>query len=191
MTDIKAKKSQLREQAIKHRARINLGDENIGTVADLFFKHIQPQPGQIIAGYYPKGREFDALRILEQWTEQGGQACLPVVEKDSRILKFYDWNTNSEMQMGSYNIPEPVEQKNPVTPDVVIVPMLAFDRSGARLGYGGGYYDTTLKSLRGQKDIIAVGVAYASQAVLFSLPKESHDQKLDWIITPNGATQIA
>lgn len=190
MTDTKSQKQQLREQARKHRARINLGDENISAVTTLFFEHLKPQAGQIIAGYYPKGREFDALGILERWIEQGGGACLPVVHSESRILNFHSWTPNTEMVRGAYDIAEPAERGAPITPDIVIAPMLAFDRSGTRLGYGGGYYDATLESLRGQGDVTTVGVAYSSQAVLFSLPKETHDQKLDWIITPQGATSF-
>ena len=75
-----------------------------------------------------------------------------------------------------------------VEPDILIVPMLAFDRKGIRLGQGGGYYDATLETLRNKKTIQAIGVAYASQAVLFTLPAEAHDQKMDYILTPQGIT---
>ena len=76
-------------------------------------------------------------------------------------------------------------------PDVVIVPLLAFDRRGYRLGQGGGYYDATLADLRAKKNIIAVGLAYAQQACLFNLPVEEHDQKLDWVVTPQGAQEFS
>jgi len=71
-----------------------------------------------------------------------------------------------------------------ITPEILIVPLLAFDRKGNRLGYGGGYYDATLEHLRKDGNVIAAGFAYSQQAVLFNLPSEAHDQKLDWVITP-------
>ena len=189
MSEIADKKQQLREQALKHRARINLNDEDISAATDLFFDHIAPKPADIIAAYYPKDREFDPLGILERWIERGGTACLPVIEKGSRILSFHNWTPSTDMTIGAYDIAEPANQSAPLTPNIIIAPMLAFDRAGRRLGYGGGYYDATLANLRGQGDVTAIGIAYSSQAVLFSLPHEEHDQTLDWILTPQGATK--
>ena len=118
---------------------------------------------------------------------RGNITCaLPCVEEGSRILQFARWTDQSEMTSGKFDILEPAE-KGYITPDIVLVPLLAFDRKGHRLGYGGGYYDATLAALRAEHTIIAVGLAYAQQACLFNLPTEPHDQKLDWVITPERA----
>jgi 5-formyltetrahydrofolate cyclo-ligase len=105
-------------------------------------------------------------------------------------LGFAFWKDDMELKRGGeHDVLEPVVNDSTrwLDPDIVIVPLLAFDRRGYRLGQGGGHYDATLEKLRAKKKIIAVGLAYAQQACLFNLPVEDHDQKLDWVITPQGA----
>ena len=80
------------------------------------------------------------------------------------------------------------EGEQALEPDIFIVPMLSFDRRGYRLGQGGGYYDATLSAYRKKKSVQAIGIGYAAQAVLFTLPVELHDQKMDWILTPKTIT---
>lgn len=186
MTD---SKEVIRAEAKRHRAFIDPASENIDSAVDLFFEKIQPQKDQVIAGYWPKGREFDAAIILERAVDEGLSCALPVIQKDSRELKFAPWDKTSELEKGPFDVLQPTSQEF-VLPDIVIVPLLVFDRRGGRLGYGGGYYDATLKALRAQKDILAVGVAYAVQACLFNLPSEEHDEKLDWVITPQDAHEF-
>jgi len=182
-------KALLREQARKHRTLTDTRDEDIEAATALFFDTIQPKENQIIGAYWPKGREFDPTHILEQALKKDIKCALPKVENDSRILKFIHWSQDSKLTKGAYGIMEP-ETGEEVEPDILIVPMLAFDRKGYRLGQGGGYYDATLEHYRAKKAIQAVGVAFASQAVLFTLPAEEHDQKMDWIITPQGITSF-
>lgn len=153
--------------------------------ADFFFDIIQPDTTQIVAAYWPKGRELDTAPILERLLEAGVTCALPIMQKDTLEMKFACWVESIALRRGRYDIMEP-DSAEYIEPDIVIVPMLAFDRRGYRLGQGGGYYDATLAALRARKGILAVGVAYASQACLFNLPTEEHDQKLDVIITPQG-----
>ncbi len=182
-------KNTLRIEARKHRAWIDPLSEDPLQAADLFFETIKPQKDQIIAGYFPKGREFDALTVLEEALKREIKCALPVIQKDTRVLRFIEWDHDARMQPGTHNIDEPLEDAahKPVEPDIFIVPLLAFDRRGTRLGQGGGYYDATLAHYRSKKDIIAVGMCYSKQAVLFKLPEEEHDQQLDWVITPKEA----
>lgn len=182
----------LRENARKHRASIHVRADDFEAAANHFFDHIQPQTGQIISGYWPMGREFDPHFILERACKERFTCCLPDVDPNTRILRFIRWTPKSEMVTGAYNIPVPkIENESDVLePDIVLMPLLAFDRRGYRLGQGGGYYDATLEQLRSHKNIQAVGMGYAEQAVLFNLPIEEHDQKLDWIITPQGAQRF-
>ena len=179
-------KQALREQARKHRASMNPFLEDPEHASDLFFETIKPDQKKVIASYCPKGKEFDALCVLEEGIEKGHQTVLPVIQKDSRILRFHTWKKQTSMKANKYGIEEPVDSEE-LIPDIIIVPLLAFDRKGTRLGQGGGYYDATLKHLREQKDVLAVGMAYSTQAVLFNLPREDHDEPLDWVITPKQA----
>ncbi len=180
-------KEVLRDQARKHRTLTDIRHEDVEDATPLFFDTVQPQEGQVIAAYWPKGREFDPTHILEQALEKGFKCALPKVEADTKILKFIEWDNKAKLIKGAFGIMEP-ESNEEISPDIFVVPMLAFDRRGSRLGQGGGYYDATLSHYRGQKDITAVGIAYALQAVLFSLPVEAHDEKMDYILTPQGIT---
>ncbi len=182
-------KQVLRAEAKRHRARMDPASEDMDAAVSLFLDNIKPAADQVVAAYWPKGREFDTGPILEQLLGREITCALPIVQKDSRILKFACWDESIELKKGTFGIMEP-DSESWIEPDIVIVPMLAFDRRGGRLGYGGGYYDATLKALREKKDIIAVGVAYAQQACLFSLPLEPHDERLDWIITPQDAFEF-
>ncbi len=186
MVDHEHSKAQIREQARKHRSRIDVFAEDPEDAARLFFETITPTQDKIIAAYAPKGREFDALCVLEAALDKGHKTVLPVMQSDSRILKFHEWDQQTVMRANTYGIEEPFNT-NVIEPDIIITPLLAFDRRGTRLGQGGGYYDATLKHYRDRKNIIAVGMAYSTQAVLFNLPSEDHDEALDWVITPKEA----
>jgi len=179
-------KQHLRDQARKHRASMDPFAEDPLAASALFFDTIKPSPDKIIATYCPKGREFDALCVAETAIANGHKAALPVIQKDTLILKFIEWTAESEMAQNKYCIEEPSSGEE-LIPDIVIVPFLAFDRRGNRLGQGGGYYDATLAELRKTKDILAIGMGYSQQAVLFNLPYEDHDEPLDWVITPAKA----
>ncbi len=119
---------------------------------------------------------FDKL-VAECWT-----TALPVVIAKNTPLVFRQWAPGDALVLGRWNIKVPPEEAPEVVPDVLLVPLLAFDRKGFRLGYGGGFYDRTLEKLRALKRITAIGVAYAGQEV-DAVPHEEFDQRLDWIMT--------
>lgn len=168
-----------------HRDRLERTDEDFEAAARVFMADINPSKNQIVAGYWPAGREFDVRFILDDCLKAGIVCALPIIQKDSRELKFARWDETIPLSEGPFGIMEPAGADF-VLPDIVLTPMLAFDRKGHRLGYGKGYYDATIEALRAQKDILAIGVGYAEQAVLFNLPAESHDQPLDVVLTPQG-----
>lgn len=178
-----------------HRDRIDPHSEDAEQAARNFMDAIQPRPGQVIALYWPKGREFDTMPLLHELLEGGWICALPVIQKDERLLRFAGFSTNDKVDAGPFGLMQPAINENTrwVEPDIFVVPMLAFDRHGNRLGYGKGYYDATLHHYRHdeEKQIIAVGYAYAQQAVLFNLPVEDHDERLDWIVTPARAQRYA
>ena len=179
-------KQDLRDQARKHRERLRPNMDDAEKVCDLFFETCAPQPGQSVALYWPKKDEFSTQLILERLLATDIPCGLPLTQKEERALKFARWRKNDPLQKGAYGIHEPVitDQTEWLEPDIMIVPLIAFDRRGHRLGYGAGHYDATLEPLRRKKDVLAVGIAFAEQLVLFPLPAEEHDQPLDLVITP-------
>ncbi len=187
---ISKEKETLRQEAIRHRERMTLGIEDPEKTVAHFFSLFEPDSFDVLAGYWPKGREFDTIPILEEVLKKGKKCALPLVKKGTRLLDFVQWEEGQPLIKGAFDVKCPVVNDKTVylTPDIVLVPMLAFDRRGYRLGYGGGYYDYTLAHLRASTDkkIIAVGLAYSQQACLFPLPCDEHDEKLDFVITPQG-----
>lgn len=184
-----SEKETIRKEAIRHRERIDAFSEDLDNISTLFFDKISPEQNKIVGLYWAKGREFDPAGILEELLKQDISCALPVIQKDNRVLSFARWDESIDLKRGPMGVmqPEVNDKTQWVEPDILIVPMLAFDRHGHRIGYGGGYYDATIHELRKKKDVIAVGVAYSQQAVLFNLPREPHDEKLDWIITTQEA----
>lgn len=179
-------KNTYRIEARRHRERMDVRDEDPDIAALNFIKSLKPSKDQIVAAYWPLEREFDVTPLLHRVLEEGISICLPVMREGTRVLDFVRWQEGDPLVKGKHGILQPCVDENTafVLPDIVVVPMLAFDRRGHRIGYGGGYYDATLNFLRAQKEVIAVGMAYSQQAVLFNLPTEEHDEPLDWVITP-------
>lgn len=190
-------KEDLRKEALRHRVMMDPRSEDPDEACAIFFEAIDTNPDQIIATYWPKDKEFDPHAILQAFLERGHTCCLPVIQKNSKELKFVAWAEGDPLEKGPYDVMQPKVEADTefLDPGIVIVPLLAFDRYGNRLGYGGGYYDATLKALRAfkkeeGKNILAVGVGFAQQACLFKLPSEDHDEKLDWVVTPQEARKF-
>jgi 5-formyltetrahydrofolate cyclo-ligase len=120
---------------------------------------------------------------------QGHALCLPVVQGRGKPLLFRAWRRGDALVRGSLGIPAPGPEAAPLVPGLLLVPLLAFDREGFRLGHGAGYYDMTLAGLRAAGPVLAVGIAYAGQEVA-RVPREVHDQSLDWVITESEAIRI-
>lgn len=190
--DLDIQKEVMRAEAKRARSKLCLTPDDETALCCNFFSHINLEKGACVASYWPIKREIDTHILMEEIVERGIHVALPVAEKDSRILKFAKWDLKSDVEQGLYNICHPVIDDNTewLEPDVFLVPLLAFDRQGYRLGYGGGYYDSTIALYRSEKDIVAVGLGYAQQACLFNLPKEEHDERMDWIITEQNATSF-
>ncbi len=142
---------------------------------------------QVIAGYMPIGSELDPRPAMTALSERV-TLSVPVVLGAGQALRFDQWTPESPMVEGAYGAKVP-QLSVPVTPTVVIVPMLAFDRSGHRLGYGGGYYDRTLATLRATAPVLALGFAYAAQEV-DAVPVEDTDAPLDALVTDTALLQF-
>ncbi|AIL13102.1 hypothetical protein IM40_05615 [Candidatus Paracaedimonas acanthamoebae] len=136
----------------------------------------------MIAGYWPKDDEVDPRPLLESLSLQNHEIVLPVINKENKILLFRRWPLHSLLKMGLHKTFEPHENQPLFVPDVLFIPLLSFDKHGYRLGYGGGYYDQTLSTLKKIKSITTIGLAYDIQHVN-QLPIEPHDEALQWIVT--------
>jgi 5-formyltetrahydrofolate cyclo-ligase len=135
-----------------------------------------------VSGFFPYKSEIDTRPLLGQLAGEGWTTALPIVIANGEPLIFRRWYPGQPTTPGMWDIPQPTEDSPLIEPDVLLVPMLAFDRKGYRLGYGGGFYDRTLALLRSKKSVAAIGVAYAGQEV-DSVPRDAHDQPLDFIMT--------
>ena len=146
--------------------------------------------GATVSGFWPIGSEIDLRPLLLALAARGHAVALPVVVGSDRPLVFRAWHEGDAMAEGPYGIREPLESAPEVTPQILLVPLLAFDRAGYRLGYSGGFYDRSLSVLRSRGDAVAIGAAWAAQEVP-AVPHDTHDQPLDWMLTERECFRIA
>jgi 5-formyltetrahydrofolate cyclo-ligase len=144
-----------------------------------------PRPGAIVSAFAPLPEELRIWPLLRRLAGEGYVLGLPVMQGRGKVLLFRAWKAGDALEARSMGIAEPKPDKPVVVPDIVIVPLLAFDALGWRLGYGGGYYDRTLRALRACKPIVAVGIGYDEQAV-DAVPHLDYDERLDWVLTATG-----
>jgi 5-formyltetrahydrofolate cyclo-ligase len=142
-------------------------------------------PGVIVSGFSAIRDEIDPAALLARLRAEGYRLCLHVMQGKGLPLLFRAWSPGDAMGKVQWGIAEPLPDEPVLDPDVVLVPLLAFDAVGHRLGYGGGFYDRTLARLRTIKPVVAVGVAY-DELKVDAVPHRSYDQPLDWVLTPSG-----
>jgi 5-formyltetrahydrofolate cyclo-ligase len=143
-------------------------------------------PGAIVSGFMPLKSEINPLPLMRRLAEAGARLALPVVAGKGQPLIMRAWSFGAPLASGVWGIREPMPDAPAVDPDILIVPLLAFDRRGHRLGYGAGYYDMTLTALRAKKPVVAAGIAYAAQEV-DTVPITPRDARLDLVLTENEA----
>jgi 5-formyltetrahydrofolate cyclo-ligase len=143
----------------------------------------------IVSGYLPIGTELDPTPLMNRLHLEGFNLCLPTMQGRTEALQFRAWTPNDPLATVQWGIREPVPTATTVMPDVLLIPLLAFDRYGHRLGYGGGYYDRTLALLRQKRRVYAVGLAFGIQEV-DAVPHLAYDQKLDGILTENSGQML-
>ncbi|MDA8230275.1 MAG: 5-formyltetrahydrofolate cyclo-ligase [Magnetospirillum sp.] len=187
--DLPAAKSALRAAAadLRRRARRALGAEEGGRRLALLAERLAGPwpPGTVVAGYWPMGDEIDPVPLMTRLAALGFALALPAVAGHGRPLIFRRWRPGGDLAPGLHGTNHPPETAEPVVPRVVLVPLLAFDRWGRRLGYGGGYYDRTLEGLRADAQVDAIGLAFSAQQVPL-VPHDGHDQHLDRVATEMG-----
>ena len=139
-------------------------------------------PETIVSGFSPLKSEFNPVPLMRRLSEAGARLALPVVAGRGKPLIMRAWTFGDALASGQWGIREPMPDAPEVAPDIVLVPLLAFDRRGNRIGYGAGYYDMTIASLRAKKPVVAVGVAYAAQEI-DAVPVTPRDARLDLVLT--------
>jgi 5-formyltetrahydrofolate cyclo-ligase len=181
-------KRRLRTEMIERRKR--LASPSAGIALARHVAKLGPfAAGAAVAGFYPVPPEIDVLPSLNQFAGTGHTVGLPVVVARKRPLVFRSWMPGAVLASGVFGIPYPPEGNPEIEPSILLVPLLAFDRRGHRLGYGGGYYDRTLADLRAKGPVLAIGVGYAFQEI-DEVPADSVDQRVDAIATDAGAEFI-
>jgi 5-formyltetrahydrofolate cyclo-ligase len=176
-------KAELRAIALAKRDA--LSDEHRAAAAEAVAKRKLPfeiTPDMIVSGYSPIRSEIDPRPLMRKFAEQGVRLALPAVLARGKSLAFRAWSPDDRLMMGPLGILEPSPAAAEVIPDIMLVPLAAFDPLGHRIGYGAGHYDYTLAHLRKMKAITAVGIGFAAQQIK-AVPALAHDVALDYVLT--------
>ncbi|MFV0295602.1 MAG: 5-formyltetrahydrofolate cyclo-ligase [Hyphomicrobiaceae bacterium] len=181
-------KRQLRDEAKGRRAAIpaTFRQTAAAQVALIGLDFVPDlKPGAPISGFLPIGEELNPVPLMRKLADRGHPLGLPVMVGKGKPLVFRQWAPGDPLQTVIWGIREPQPTAPVLEPEVMIVPLLAFNRKGHRLGYGGGFYDRTISAQRQRHPVVTVGFAYAEQEV-DAVPHLDYDETLDWILTPNG-----
>ena len=176
-------KADLRAAALAKREA--LSDEQRAAAAQAMAMRGLPftiEPGMVVSGYSPIRSEIDPAPLMRKLAGQGAKLALPAVLSRGKSLAFRAWSPDDRLMLGPLGIPEPSTAAQELVPDIMLVPLAAFDRQGHRIGYGAGHYDYTLAHLRKTKTITAVGAAFAVQEIK-AIPALPHDVALDYVLT--------
>jgi 5-formyltetrahydrofolate cyclo-ligase len=138
--------------------------------------------GMIVSGYSPIRSEINPVPLLRKFADAGAQLALPAVQGPGKPLTMRAWSFGEPLVAGVWDIKEPPPQAPAVFPDIMIVPLAAFDRNGHRIGYGAGYYDMTIARIRSMKPVVAIGLAFAAQEIA-RVPATPFDAQLDLVLT--------
>lgn len=173
-------KSKLRKKILKIRKKINKNNIQINFKKIIEILKKEKITKKTIGGYFPVNFEVDDLELLRKFEKKKFNISLPVIKKNFQ-MDFYKWTFSELLKINQYGIPEP-EKKNLVYPDILLIPLVAFDKDLNRLGYGGGYYDRLIRKIAKKKKVLKIGLALSEQRVN-KIPINKNDQKLDFIIT--------
>lgn len=136
---------------------------------------------KIVGGYFPISSEIDDINLLNEFRKRGFKTSLPVIKKNLKMI-FVEWSSKDPLCVNKFGIPEPSNNKK-VIPDIILIPLVSFDKKLTRLGYGGGFYDRFLNNIKNKKKIVKIGLAFSCQLSKKFLPKNPHDQAVDFVVT--------
>jgi 5-formyltetrahydrofolate cyclo-ligase len=176
-------KERLRNEALARRDALPAGERQAAAafIAARAFPVVVAR-GAVVSGFMPMKSEINPLPLLKRLAAQGAQLALPIVAGRGKPLIMRAWEFGAPLDTGVWGIRQPKADAAEVDPDILIVPLAAFDRVGHRIGYGAGYYDMTINRLRGRKPVIAIGVGFATQEIP-GVPATERDARLDFVLT--------
>lgn len=183
-------KAALRKQMLEAREAIDEADRThaagaVAAHAESVLTVLPTLPAPIVSSYWAIGPEIDPVSLEAALVARGAGLALPVMVGKGKPLQFRRYAHGDKVAARTWGIHEPLASAEVVRPDILLVPLLAADLAGWRLGYGGGFYDRSLTELRAVKSIAAVGICYDEQ-VIDAVPHLHYDERLDWLLTPNG-----
>jgi 5-formyltetrahydrofolate cyclo-ligase len=182
-SSIASKKAELRREAIACRDALPAETRKAAAEAIAARKFpLAIAPGVVVSGFMPLKSEINPLPLLRKLAAKGARLALPVVAGRGKPLIMREWAWGEPLASGVWGIREPQPEAAVVDPDILLVPLLAFDRAGHRIGYGAGYYDMTINRLRALKPVTAIGIAFAAQEVA-KIPTTARDARLDLVLT--------
>jgi 5-formyltetrahydrofolate cyclo-ligase len=176
-------KARLREQTLALRDALPAAMRTAAaeTIAARPFP-LRIERGMVVSGFSPMKTEINPIPLMRKLADAGVQLALPAIAGRGKPLIMRAWNFGDPFKAGQWGIREPVAEAPEIAPDILIVPLAAFDRSGHRIGYGAGYYDMTINALRAKKPVTAIGIAFATQEIPH-VPATERDARLDLVLT--------
>lgn len=189
LTDLAKQKDQMRRAAFAGRKAAYGAGLDARANANLLEALGKFPDANIISAYMPIRTEVSPLATMAALVTEGKRVCVPVIQSSGQALLFREWTPDAKMVEGPFGAKVP-ESGDYLEPEILITPLLAFDRTGARLGYGGGFYDRSFEQLRAKRPTVGVGFAYGAQEVE-SVPTEATDQLLDLIVTEAEIIQVS
>lgn len=180
---ISDQKSQLRAEALARRDALpaKMRAQAAEAIAKRAFP-IAVEPGAIVSGFMAMRSEINPLPLMRKLAADGAKLALPVIAGRGMPLIMRAYQFGDELSRGQWGIREPTPDAPDIKPDILLVPLAAFDRAGQRIGYGAGYYDMTIHALRSWKKIVAIGLAFAAQEIA-AVPATKRDERLDFVLT--------
>ncbi|WP_417493091.1 5-formyltetrahydrofolate cyclo-ligase [Maricaulis sp.] len=188
--NLNALKDELRRRALAARQTAHEAAPDAGERLVDHFPFELLTPGMVVSAYWPLPGEIDPRPLMAALEARGACLALPVVIGPGHPLKFREWRAGDPLQRRAFGLMEPQETAPELVPDVLLVPLLAVDPDGNRLGFGKGYYDRTLAGLRAKGAPLAIGLAYEAQMVA-AVPVDEFDQPLEWVLTEKRGTPLS
>jgi 5-formyltetrahydrofolate cyclo-ligase len=184
------RKAELRRQALARRDALPAVEraQAAETIAARAFP-VALAEGAVVSGYMPMKSEINPLPLLRKLAAAGARLALPVVAGSGKPLIMRAWAFGEPLVAGVWGIRQPEPQAPESEPDILLVPLLAFDRTGHRIGYGAGYYDMTLAAARHRRPVVAVGIGFATQEVA-AVPVSPRDEPLDLVLTEREVIEV-
>ena len=184
-------KHRLRDEAVHKRAGLGTDFARYAAQDAVRIADSLPLPeNPVISAYWALKTELDLRPLMTSFYDKGVPVCLPVVVAKNESLLFRLWSPQAELVKGLYGTEQPDEKYETVEPNALFLPLLAFDRQGGRLGYGGGFYDRTVRELRAKNpEIVVVGTGFSAQEI-DEVPVGDTDERMDWILTESELIKV-